>query len=123
MARWRTRPNLGKAFNKGDRLPRGGAEQAMVFIRLRRNLVACSCAVVGILLVANFAHAIAPGTPGPGDVHFTINSAQSVKAKSARKTHSEKKPRRLARKFLRRRCVKGDQLLGENGIYPLEAGG
>jgi hypothetical protein len=80
MARWRTRSKLGKDFNRGDRSPRGGAEKFMVRFRLWRNLVARSCAFVGVLLVANFAHAIAPGTPGPGDVHFTINSTQSVKA-------------------------------------------
>ena len=51
----------------------------MLRFRFRRNLVLC-CASLSVVLASTRAYAIAPGTPGPGDVHFTINATQNVKA-------------------------------------------
>ena len=43
--------------------------------------VGCSLAIVLALTMATTSSAvITPDTPGPGDVHFTVNSTQNVKA-------------------------------------------
>jgi hypothetical protein len=38
------------------------------------------CATLLLLALGAPAFAITPDTPGPGDVHFTVNSTQNVKA-------------------------------------------
>ncbi|HEY4232021.1 MAG TPA: glycoside hydrolase family 44 protein [Lacipirellulaceae bacterium] len=45
-----------------------------------RNHIVVSTLLLIALSATPRAQAIAPGTPGPGDVHFTINSTQNVKA-------------------------------------------
>jgi Glycoside hydrolase family 44 len=49
-------------------------------IELSRKLVAVFSVSLGALAAPASSQAITPGTPGPGDVHFTINSTQNVKA-------------------------------------------
>ena len=52
----------------------------MVRIGKRRSLIAQCCAVFALLLIAQTARAIAPSPIAPGDVNFTINAGQNVKA-------------------------------------------
>jgi hypothetical protein len=48
---------------------------------MRRTFAAhCGALICVAYVPVSLAHAIAPGTPGPGDVHFSINSTQNVKA-------------------------------------------
>ena len=48
-------------------------------VEIRNRFVTLCCALVAAFFAPLTAGAIAPGTPGPGDVHFTINSTQNVK--------------------------------------------
>ena len=52
----------------------------MVRIGKRRSLIALCCAAITLLLIAQTARAIAPSPIAPGDVNFTINAGQNVKA-------------------------------------------
>jgi hypothetical protein len=52
----------------------------MLRIVFRQNLVARCGAILGTLLVAQWVHAMVPNPIAPGDVNFTINATQNVKA-------------------------------------------
>jgi hypothetical protein len=55
-------------------------EQFLAQLRIGKRFVALCCALVAAFFAPLTASAIVPGTPGPGDVHFTINSTQNVKS-------------------------------------------
>src|ERR1700719_4645316 len=44
-----------------------------------RTFVALLLLISGCPFAGSTAMAITPGTPGPGDIHFTINAGQNVK--------------------------------------------
>src|SRR5262245_44839104 len=59
---------------------RSGAEGATMFLKVRAQIAPLILLVSAANLGFATNYTITPDTPGPGDVHFTINSTQNVKA-------------------------------------------